>query len=139
AVPAHPAARLGEAGWVLVHLPAPGPAALPAVRAAFPWLATGEHAEAARDSSDFTAWDGLVPLAASRLDPRRSEEPVAPTTLEGLARCPFGHFLERGLGLEPITDAEPDADRWLDALTRGSLLHDLYAAILREVRERGGG
>src|SRR5262249_47041792 len=38
-----------------------------------------------------------------------------------------------------ITVVEPDADRWLDALTRGSLLHDLYAAILREVRERGGG
>jgi ATP-dependent helicase/nuclease subunit B len=62
---------------------------------------------------------------------------VSATTLEALAGCPFRHFLERGLGIFPAEDAEPDPDAWLDPLTRGSLLHDLYARFGRERRSRG--
>jgi ATP-dependent helicase/nuclease subunit B len=62
---------------------------------------------------------------------------VSATTLEGAAACPFRHFLERGLGVEAIEDVKPDPDRWLDPLTRGSLLHELYAIILREARAAG--
>jgi ATP-dependent helicase/nuclease subunit B len=128
---------LGDAGWWLAHLRGVGRTGLPAVHAAFPWLEQGERAERARDSEIFTPWDGLVPEAAALLDPRVSGRAVSATALEGLARCPFRHFLERGLGIEAIDDAVPDRDRWLDGATRGSLLHDLYAVILRELRERG--
>lgn len=57
--------------------------------------------------------------AGSHLDPRRFDHPVSPTRLERLAACPFQFFLERGLGLDPIEEAEPDPDQWLDPQTRG--------------------
>ena len=37
-------------------------------------------------------------------------------------------FLKRGLGLRPVDERERDRDVWLDPLTRGSELHDVYAA-----------
>jgi ATP-dependent helicase/nuclease subunit B len=138
--PVPPAAgqALAESGWWLAHLNGVGPSALPAVHAAFPWLAQGEAAEAERDSDVFTASDGFVREAGRLLDPRTSGRPVAATTLEDFARCPFRHFLQRALGLDPIETAEPDRDRWLEPWQRGQVLHDLYAAILREVRAGGG-
>lgn len=136
-VPGRAGAALADDGWWLAGLRGVGRRALPAVHAAFPWLAGGERAEAERDSAVFTPWDGLVPEAAAVLDPRRSGQPVAATVLEGLARCPFRHFLERGLDLRALEEAEPDRDHWLDPATRGHLLHELYAAILREARDRG--
>ena len=134
AVPAEPARALSDAGWWLAGLRRADASALPAVREGFPALAQGETAEAARASEVFTAYDGLVPEAGPRLDPRVSGAAVSPTSLEDLAKCPFRYFLQRGLGLDPIDDAEPDPDVWLDPLTRGSILHDLYAAIMREIR-----
>jgi ATP-dependent helicase/nuclease subunit B len=137
-VPPAAGQALGESGWWLGHLNGVGPPALPAVHAAFPWLGAGEAAEAERDSDVFTSWDGLVPEAGRLLDPRTSGRPVAATTLEDFARCPFRYFLQRALGLDPIETAEPDQDRWLEPWQRGQMLHDLYAAILREVRAGGG-
>jgi ATP-dependent helicase/nuclease subunit B len=136
AVPAQPAQALSDAGWWLAGLRGADVSALPAVRDGFPALAQGEAAEAARASEAFTAYDGLVPDAGPRLDPRVSGAVVSPTALEDLAKCPFRYFLQRGLGLYPISDAEPDPDVWLDPLTRGSILHELYATIMREIRDR---
>ena len=56
------------------------------------------------------------------------------TELEKAAECPFRFFLKRGLGLRPVDERERDRDVWLDPLTRGSELHDIYAAFLRKVR-----
>jgi RecB family exonuclease len=134
AVPREPGQALSDTGWWLANLRWSGGAAVPAIREAFPALAQGEQAEAARDSDELTPYDGLVPDAGPVLDPRASGRAVSPTSLEDLAKCPFRYFLQRGLGLDPIEDAEPDPDVWLDPLTRGSLLHDLYARIMRELR-----
>ena len=136
AVPAGPDQALSDAGWWLASLRRADAAALPAVREGFPDLARGAAAEVARASDAFTAYDGLVPEAGSRLDPRVSGAVVSPTSLEDLAKCPFRYFLQRGLGLDPIDDSEPNPDVWLDPMTRGSILHDLYATIMREIRDR---
>jgi ATP-dependent helicase/nuclease subunit B len=136
AVPAEPGQALSDAGWWLASLRRADASALPAVREGFPDLARGAAAEAARASDAFTAHDGLVPEAGPRLDPRVSGAVVSPTSLEDLAKCPFRYFLQRGLGLDPIDDTEPDPDVWLDPMTRGSILHDLYATIMREIRDR---
>ncbi len=135
--PATPALALHDAGWWLAGLRGAGADGRAAVAAAFPALARGEAAEVARLGPRFSAHDGHVPEAGPRLDPRRSSRPVSATTLEDLAGCPFRFFLERGLGLDPVQDAEPEPDRWLDPLTRGGALHALYAAIMREIRARG--
>jgi ATP-dependent helicase/nuclease subunit B len=136
AVPAEPGRALCDAGWWLAGLRGADASVGAAVRQAFPALEQGAKAEAARDSDDFTAYDGLVPEAAPLLDPRVSGVAVSPTSLEELAKCPFRYFLQRGLGLDPIEDAGPDPDVWLDPMTRGTILHDLYATIMRELRAR---
>lgn len=136
AVPAEPGQALSDAGWWLAGLRGADTGALPAVRDGFPALAEGAVAEAARDSDAFTEYDGFVPEAGPRLDPRVSGAAVSPTSLEELAKCPFRYFLQRGLGLDPIEESEPNPDVWLDPMTRGSILHALYAAIMREIRDR---
>ena len=55
------------------------------------------------------------------------------TELEKAAECPFRFFLKRGLGIRPVDDRERDKDVWLDPLTRGSELHEVYATLLRRV------
>jgi RecB family exonuclease len=136
AVPAESGAALSEAGWWLASLRGADASAVPDVRDGFPGLAQGAVAEAARDSDTFTEYDGFVPEAGPLLDPRRPGAVVSPTSLEELAKCPFRYFLQRGLGLDPIDDAEPNPDVWLDPMTRGSILHDLFATIMREIRDR---
>jgi ATP-dependent helicase/nuclease subunit B len=137
AVPGSGDQALSDGGWWLASLRGVRDTARPAVRAAFPALAHGEAAEAARDRSAFTEYDGWVPDAGPLLDPCAPDRIVSATTLEALARCPFRHFLERGLGVSAIEDPQPDPDAWLDPLTRGSFLHDLYARLGRELRARG--
>jgi ATP-dependent helicase/nuclease subunit B len=39
------------------------------------------------------------------------------------------------LGIHPANDRERDKDVWLDPLTRGSELHELYAVLLRRARD----
>ncbi len=136
AVPAEADQALSDAGWWLAGLRRADASALPAVREGFPALAQGAVAEAARDSDVFTMYDGLVPEAGPILDPRVSGAVMSPTSLEDLAKCPFRYFLQRGLGLDTVDDAEPNPDVWLDPLTRGSLMHALYATIMREIRDR---
>jgi len=137
AVPAEPSQALSDAGWWLAGLRRADASALPAVREGFPALAQGAAAEAARNSDEFTPYDGLVPGAGPRLDPRVSGATVSPTSLEDLAKCPFRYFLQRGLGLDAVDDAEPNPDVWLDPMIRGSIMHDLYATIMRALRDRG--
>lgn len=121
------------ASWWLARLAPMGPAASAWVMEAYPWLARGQKARLARESARFGEYDGLVPEAAE-LDPRRSGRPISATALETLAGCPFRWFLERGLGLTRREIAGRDPDRWLDALLRGSLMHDLLARFLRGLR-----
>ena len=69
-----------------------------------------------------------------RLDPFTGTAVVSPTQLEDAASCPFRHFLRRGLGVDAIEAGDRERDIWIDPLLRGSLLHDLYAALLRRCR-----
>ena len=88
----------------------------------------------ARSSDAFTATTATCRRPAPSSIPARRAV-VSPTQLEDAAACPFRHFLERGLGLQAIEDGERDRDVWLNPLLRGSLLHDLYARLLRRCRD----
>ena len=127
---------LTESGWWLASLKVAGGHAADAVMEAFPSLAAGRRAEEARRSKEFTEWDGFVPAARALLDPRVSRKPASVTRLEALVRCPYRYFVEHGLGLE-VVDEDPDRDEWLDALQRGSALHDVFASLCREGRAAG--
>lgn len=136
AVPRAPADATSDAGWWLAALRGTRGRGRPALHAAFPGLARGEEAEAARDGDAFTAWDGHVPEAGPVLDPTANGRVSSATGLERAAGCPFRHFLEHGLGVAPVDDPEPSLDAWLDPPTRGLALHGLYARFLRELRVR---
>ena len=135
-MPAGADAALDDSGWWLAALDGTGRTGVAAVEGAFPALRRGREAEAERESDRFTAWDGFVPAAGGRLDPRNSSRPLSPTGLEKIASCPFRHLLHRGLGLQPMEERVPDPDAWLDPGTRGTLLHEVFAEILRELRRR---
>ena len=120
--------------WWLRTVVGGAEAGVAGVEASYPTLACGREAERKRDSSALTEYDGYVPDAGGVLDPCAPKNSYSVTELEGAAGCPFRFFLKRGLGLRAVDERLRDRDVWLDALTRGSELHDLFARLLRRCR-----
>jgi ATP-dependent helicase/nuclease subunit B len=133
-VPGTPDDALDASRWWLSGVTRAGARARHAVLRHYDALAGGVRADEARQSDRFTEYDGHVPDAGAALDPCASGVVVSPTQLEEAAACPFRFFLRRGLGVDAIESGERDRDAWLDPLIRGSLLHDLYATLLRRCR-----
>jgi ATP-dependent helicase/nuclease subunit B len=103
------------------------------VRAAFPMLDAGLRAQELAAGDELTAHHGLVPEAGATLDPSaRPDREISPSALEKLASCPLAWFYRYGLSLRPPQDPAYDAERWLDALDRGSLLHEVFEAFTKE-------
>ena len=135
AVPAERETALSSGGWWLRSVVGSGAEGVKVVDSAFPSVAHGRIAEERRQSAEFTRFDGYVPEAGLVLDPCAPDIAFSVTELEKAAECPFRFFLKRGLGIRPVDEGERDKDIWLDPLTRGSELHDLYAALLRRARD----
>jgi ATP-dependent helicase/nuclease subunit B len=140
-VPGVPAA-LDETEWWMSKLDEAGPAgtagaAAPSLLALYPHLADGRAAEAARDSEEFTIWDGWIRSGTPELDPRASGEPQSASRLEMLAQCPFRYFLRHVLKIEPPRELERDATEWLDAMTAGSLLHEVFRVFFERITADG--
>jgi RecB family exonuclease len=135
-------AALDDTEWWLSRLAAAGSAAdagaaAPVVRAFYPHLVDGHRAEAARDSEDFTIYDGWVRAGTPGLDPRTSGEPQSASRLETLAQCPFRYFLKHVLRIEPPKEIERDTTEWLDAMTAGSLLHEVFRLFFERITAAG--
>ena len=135
AVPEDRQTALSSSGWWLRSVLGTGDAGIKALSSAFTGVVHGRTAEGRRQSAEFTEFDGYVPDAGSELDPCAPETVYSVTELEKAAECPFRFFLKRGLGVRPVDERERDKDIWLDPLTRGSELHDLYAVLLRRARD----
>jgi ATP-dependent helicase/nuclease subunit B len=134
-VSADRAAASSAAGWWLRSVVGAGDNGAVALSATFPAVARGRLAEQARASDAFTEYDGLVHDAGAELDPCANGASYSVTELESAAGCPYRFFLKRGLGVRPLEEREPDKDGWLDPLTRGAELHDVYALVLRRCRD----
>jgi ATP-dependent helicase/nuclease subunit B len=135
-------AALDETEWWLSRLEAAGPAgaagaAAPGVLEVYPHLAEGRRAEEARASEEFTVWDGWVQPGTPELDPRTSGEPQSASRLETLAQCPFKYFLKHVLRVEPPKELERDPTEWLDAMTAGSLLHEVFRQFFERITAAG--
>ncbi len=133
---------LDETEWWLSRLAAAGPsaaagAAAPRLREVYPHLADGHRAEEARNSEEFTIYDGFVRGGTPELDPRLSGEPQSASRLETLAQCPFRYFLKHVLRLEPPRELERDTTEWLDAMTAGSLLHEVFRLFFEQITGAG--
>ena len=109
-----------------------------AVRRLHPGLDQGLTAQEGRDSDSVTPYDGQIKPDPDSLDPRRNAELVlSASAIEKLGTCPLAYFFRYVLHVKPPDDLPYDPSRWLDALQRGRLLHDLFCRFLRELRQKG--
>ena len=105
----------------------------PDVRIAHPGIAQGERAQAARDSDAITEWDGKVNVKPEAIDPRLSGRVISASQMERMAKCPFGWFVERVLGIAPVEDLTREQDQWLDPRDFGSLVHEVLEETMIEI------
>jgi ATP-dependent helicase/nuclease subunit B len=134
-VPTTADSSLGPSDWWLHGLKKSGEPGRATVLEQFQSLADGVIADTNREGETFTEFDGNVPEAGTVLDPCVREGALSATQLEGAAQCPFRYFLERGLQVSAIDDGAREQDLWLDPLTRGSLMHELFATFMRRCRD----
>ena len=113
----------------------------------YPHWERGLKAELERLSESFTPYEGnvsgLQEISAPDADQESDESSlgmqeirISPTRLEFLAKCPFAYFLRHVLKIEPPEEVEFDPTTWLDALTRGQLLHRIFEDFYREIIDR---
>jgi ATP-dependent helicase/nuclease subunit B len=134
-VPTTADSTLGPSDWWLHGLKRAGEPGRATVLGHFQPLADGVTADTHRQGDAFTEFDGCVPEAGAVLDPCVREGALSATQLEGAAQCPFRYFLERGLQVSAIDDGAREQDLWLDPMTRGSLMHELFATFMRRCRD----
>ena len=111
---------------------------LSAVGRAYPRLSRGMAAAEALQDDTATVHTGILgkrspPLSYQDLPSRI----LSASRLEQLGACPRRFLFNVVLGASPPDDPEFDPHRWLNALQRGSLLHDVYERTLRQAREQG--
>ncbi|WP_143060124.1 PD-(D/E)XK nuclease family protein [Salinibacillus kushneri] len=87
----------------------------------------GSQADKARRMEQFTEYDGRVNIDVSEYDPRRNpNRTLTAGKLEKLASCSYAYFLEEILQVKPVEEYTYDSFAWLDAPTRGTLLHSIF-------------
>ena len=101
----------------------------------FPHLGRGREASRARASDQATPWDGFVPEAGQRHDPRTNDGPVfSPSRTETLGTCPLRYLFKYALRISPPEDLAVDTERWLSHLDFGSLIHEVLCRFMRHLR-----
>jgi ATP-dependent helicase/nuclease subunit B len=103
----------------------------------FPHLGRGFEARHARESDDFTTYDGFVPACGEDMSPYKKNGMVLSSSrLELLARCPLHFFFRYVLGIEVPEEEIPDITRWLDHMQRGCLLHAVFREFMEQLKEQ---
>lgn len=93
---------------------------------AFPSVLRGLQAEAKRNESGWTEYDGMV---ASHYKNGSSDEEqlielrMSPSRLEVMLSCPYRYFLSSVLKLRAGAENE---EEWMDAASEGNVLHELF-------------
>lgn len=92
-----------------------------------PVIHTGMRMRSDRLNGRFTQFNGNVAAVAHFLTV--FDQPVSPTGLETWVRSPYKFFLQHVLGVKPLDD--PDEAAQIDALTRGTLIHNILERYVR--------
>ena len=128
---------LGTDEWWLSHISFQGVLndAQEPVLTAYSDLQSGRTAIARRGQPESGEFDGkLQPDPV--FDLRKSGRAISATALENYAKCPRSFLFSHLLGIALPEEVTFEPGRWLDALQRGSLLHDFYCRFLTELKGR---
>lgn len=132
-IPPPGSAPFSDAEWWLGRFAGQKAAAkkLPAmVPALYPGLKQGLHSRRQRNSPSFTPYDGGVFPPKPLWEDGRL---FSASRLEQLSKCPYGYFLKYVLRIAPPVETACDPEKWLDALTRGDLLHRIFEDFYRRL------
>jgi RecB family exonuclease len=130
----------GSEWWLMRLFQDHDPELRAAVLSAYPPLASGAEAEAARASDQLTKWDGRftpINVPAEELDPRRNGRIYSASQLETMASCPYRYFLSRVLRVQPLEELSFDPDVWLEAREFGTLLHEVLQTAMDDLCAAG--
>ncbi len=101
-------------------------------------LKYGINASEQRDSNLFTEYDGFVPEAGLEKDPYTNENIILSSSrLEFLAKNPFDYFLKYILEVKPSEDDVIEPGIWLNAIDKGTVLHDTFRDFMSGLKGEG--
>ncbi|MFC2167506.1 PD-(D/E)XK nuclease family protein [Acidobacteriota bacterium] len=132
--------KLDETDWWLDFIAGDGPFkdAINSVKDLYPFISHGDFARVKKAGPDLSTYDGLVMISESEFNPlRNSALSMSASRIEKLARCPYGYFLRYVLAVSPPDEILIDKAAWLDAMERGSLIHDVLYEFMKGLREKG--
>ncbi|WP_153504988.1 PD-(D/E)XK nuclease family protein [Cumulibacter manganitolerans] len=89
----------------------------------------------ARESMEFTRFDGNLGNVSGLPDYAAGKLVVSPTALEAFATCPQRYFVERLLRVEPLQD--PEEIIQIRAVDIGTLIHEAMDALITEAERDG--
>lgn len=97
-------------------------------------ISSGQKALEARQLPEPTEYDGALPVDLAQIF---SSKIFSCSQLEYLAGCPYAFFLRYVLGVKPPEEILFDPAKWLDPMTRGTLLHSIFCDFMRQLKARG--
>lgn len=124
---------LDEMDWWLARLIDHGVLndGLEAVQDIYEGIQEGLIAREMRASVKLTEYDGKIKPLGDELDPRlKTDIVMSCSRLEAAAKCPFAYFVENVLGVRKPDEVEKDVGAWLDAASRGKLLHEVFQVFI---------
>jgi RecB family exonuclease len=101
------------------------------VEQAFPGLGAGIEGRRQRQGGDISEYSGALRLSRFPFDK------ISASGLETLGTCPRRFMYRQVLGVYPPDDPDLDDSRWLDPLTRGKLLHEVFEQAVRSADDQG--
>ena len=89
---------------------------------------SGRNAEEQRSALEWTHFDGIVGDTSRGRNLFSGNSRLSSSRLETLIACPYKYFLR--YVLRAYSPDEPDEDVWMDAKTRGSIVHDVFSRFM---------
>ena len=120
--------------WMQNLIPRREPKALEALALqCYPHLKKGLYSRRQRNSSSFTAYDGDISPPEPLWEDGRF---LSASSLEQFGKCPYSYYLKYVLQISPPDEGSYDPEKWLNSLTRGTLLHRIYEDFYRVLLEQ---
>lgn len=109
---------------------------LSSLRQSFPFAAKQEQAETRINEEALSEYEGILSTDVFAVRYRNNPQMyLSVTQLERYAECPKRFFFSTVLKVRSKETTDFDRSSWLDAASRGSLLHEIFYLYLKEMTE----